>query len=1179
MIRICTSHRTEELIQALVANLTDERTRQGPFAPARVIVPNRNVETYLRLELCRRLGIAINLETVFLRRFLASIAETASPGARVADVGDVEGHLLALLHDETLLAQPDLADVRGYLASAEGDRDALDRRRCQLAAQLAQLFEEYAASRPDMLSAWAEGKRGANSHPAASWQRVLWRAIFASGGRLEGSPHKSLETLWAAAMQRRPAPLAGQSVHVFGLSYVASGYHRMLAELARATELLIYTLAPCEEKESDLRAAPELFPEDPFRLHEEPRLALRLWARPGRESLRLLAGLPGAAVDSRFPAPASPPASLLERVQEHIVRRRAPGRRAPLQAPDDSLRVLPCPSLRRELEVVAAEIWALARRDPSLRLCDVAVIVPDASKDLYLTQLPSVFRESCQLPHNVVDLPASAGHRAVQAIEALLQLPFTSLSRKDVLAVLTHPCVMARFPEATAETWSSLAAELGIVRGGERGDFHPGYPARDVFSWDQGLRRLALGAFIDGAPGDDVAPVRVGEEAYLPGPPIAPDDQARLGFGLLARSLLADARWAWRAEQPPQRPLADWLAFVRGLIECYVVLDQDDGGGQALVAELLRRLDRLGDSGLGATPVSYRVLAELVRAELASLPWGSGRYLASGVTVSSFVPMRAIPFRAVFVLGLGQGAFPRPATRHELDLRQGARRVGDVDRREQDLYMFLETLLSARDKVVLSYVARDEITGEELPASSVLLELGAVLGQGILDGAGIEQWFCRDKGRRPPLRRHDESPERRSVLPAAEAEHRARALGEHLRPQPFLPTPVTESIAELPPSWRTSVERVLGLPRACEVGWETQNGPVQVSLTTLWRFLVDPLQASARFRLGMRDDDDDGAADLEDEPFDLGNRERTILLSDTMTAALVAAQAPPSWAEVKASFQRKALATELAGSSPSGIFREAESQRQEEALALWQSQLAEVLGRGPMRLARLRLGPGGGGAAHDGALAFSASPRISLPPSGQDGVAIEMDVVGQSRVCAYFPDASATSLAFTWRARATELELAREDMRAFLDYVVLTAAGDDDRRAGHRSALFHRSKGQAEVRVTRFAPLERARAQAYLAGLCRELLATAADPGAWGLHPYLLPHEAVVASHVHGTIVAHEIRNLCDAYKRKNTGFSSVLGPLPDVLERYPVPSDEEAARMIEARFGLLFELTRGQDA
>ena len=46
--------------------------------------------------------------------------------------------------------------------------------------------------------------------------------------------------------------------------------------------------------------------------------------------------------------------------------------------------------------------------------------------------------------------------------------------------------------------------------------------------------------------------------------------------------------------------------------------------------------------------------------------------------------------------------------------------------------MFLETLLCARDRLVLSYLGRDEVTGEKRPPSAVLLELREILSSGYL---------------------------------------------------------------------------------------------------------------------------------------------------------------------------------------------------------------------------------------------------------------------------------------------------------------------------------------------------------------------------------------------------------------------------------------------------------------
>jgi len=46
-------------------------------------VPNRNVETYVRPGVAERLGIAANLETTYLRKLLARVAEQGERQRRV----------------------------------------------------------------------------------------------------------------------------------------------------------------------------------------------------------------------------------------------------------------------------------------------------------------------------------------------------------------------------------------------------------------------------------------------------------------------------------------------------------------------------------------------------------------------------------------------------------------------------------------------------------------------------------------------------------------------------------------------------------------------------------------------------------------------------------------------------------------------------------------------------------------------------------------------------------------------------------------------------------------------------------------------------------------------------------------------------------------------------------------
>ncbi|HEY0179203.1 MAG TPA: hypothetical protein VGC30_06170, partial [Dokdonella sp.] len=109
------------------------------------------------------------------------------------------------------------------------------------------------------------------------------------------------------------------------------------------------------------------------------------------------------------------------------------------------------------------------------------------------------------------------------------------------------------------------------------------------------------------------------------------------------------------------------------------------------------------------------------------------RFLGGGVSFGGMVPLRAIPFRVIAVLGLDDEAFPRrePASgvsRLEAELRV-ARRLGDRSVRDDDRYLFLQLLTAAEDALHLSYVGRDLRSGMPREPSAVLAELADVVAR------------------------------------------------------------------------------------------------------------------------------------------------------------------------------------------------------------------------------------------------------------------------------------------------------------------------------------------------------------------------------------------------------------------------------------------------------------------
>ena len=113
---------------------------------------------------------------------------------------------------------------------------------------------------------------------------------------------------------------------------------------------------------------------------------------------------------------------------------------------------------------------------------------------------------------------------------------------------------------------------------------------------------------------------------------------------------------------------------------------------------------------------------------------GRGDYLTGGVTVAALMPMRPIPFKVVYVLGLEEGRFPGNEPENRLDLRTRKRRIGDITSVERNRYLFLEILISVKQKLYLSYVSRDLQKDRDLQPCSVVHQLRRYVEQRILGG-------------------------------------------------------------------------------------------------------------------------------------------------------------------------------------------------------------------------------------------------------------------------------------------------------------------------------------------------------------------------------------------------------------------------------------------------------------
>lgn len=1078
MLSLTYSNRTEHLLDELAEALRQERAAFGLWEPIQLVVPHPNVKRYLLDGLGRSLGILANVKVDYLDGLWRKPLERMEPPIRLWNRHALQGAILSVLSATDALEAPDLAPLKRYLAG-----DGADLKLMQLAERAAGLLEDYSLTRPAWAAAWAAG-RSVSGAPAdlEAWQRGLWNRLVAA---TRTGPER-WTTLAGLLQDRRfeQVPLPPR-IHVFGLSYAAEVYHRAFEAAARRVDVHLYTLNPCQEFWDDLPterearreaqrlgAHPEAAEgEDPYALAAaaDP-LLLRRWGRPGRENVRLLNEISACDFQSAFPEPDR--STLLRRMQDALQHRIPcdPGE------PDASLRILACPNPAREAEVVASEIWQLMEAAPPgrpLRFSDIAVIVPpDGSlRTAYLDHLRTAFDATGRIPLVVVDDPAPALAALLDGAELLLELPLGHGSRRELLRALTHPAVAARFPDLEPEAWAPWAEAAGIIRGlGPEDLAGEAFVEPGFFHWEQGLERLALSTFL---PADQ----RWSGEGFERPSVQAGDAAATAAFVHQAATLVRRLRALRRLRATP----ATWAERLSDFLLGYLGGDEaSDAAARARLAQALQRLAALVPAGLTPPFLNVRQACELATQALAGIRGEAGGRPHQGVVVGSYAPMRALPFRAVFLMGLGEGQFPSPEERQPLDLRNAQRKAGDVGPAERDRYLFLEMALGARESLRLSYPTEDPVSREARLPSSLVLDLVQSVAPLTLDQLQEVHPRYRFDAAYFPV---SGTPALRSLAAPAPREAQARAAGEALagalpelgsRPWPGLPEPVRASLDTLLEPCPAPPARAL--PEA-----------LTLHLAHLRAWLECPVQGMARIRLQLRDEEED-PANLEEEVLGTPSLHRALLRREAFLRTVRGHQ------DLEAAYHEARQALLRAGQAAPGLFGRAEV---EEDLALLAQQVKALRGAA-VRL--VRFGPSL--SLREEADGVHPPLELSVPVQG---TALPVRLVG-----ALQPQAEGQSLFLLGRAGVKPKGGLSEGfrsrlLRAYLDHHLLAARSDTDLAHGALGLAGRDAEGKrpgAFRGTVSFAPLGPAAAQARLTAWLTELLETRT--------PGLLPIEAIL---------------------------------------------------------------------
>jgi exodeoxyribonuclease V gamma subunit len=738
----------------LLRDAVFEWLAQHPLAPWQedvFLVQSNAVAQWLKISLAQQRGICaasrMELPARFLWRSFRQVLGT------VPNVSPLDRHALVwrlMAHLPSCVCQPGFEILRDYLNHADPQWALF-----QLSQRLADLFDQYQVYRSDWLLQWAQGRD--NSVPAEQrWQPQLWRSLLKQlSGQEHANVRPELHLRFSQALQNGQAQnlsLAPRVV-VFGMSHLPLQTLQALTALSSQTQVLLAVPNPCRYHWSDilgattarqgsahlpLRGGVDLSIIAPADMHEHAHPLLAAWGRQAGDFIRQLDAFDDMRAQHNHPAlpkidlfdetTGLEKLSQLAQVQAHI-RDLTPLAEHPhltLDEADRSVVFHVAHSTQREVEVLHDQLLQLlADTSQGHRLSpkDIVVMVPDIHT--FATSIRAVFGQyppldARYIPFAIADTNPREHNPLVGAVQALLSLPTQRYAFTQLRDLLGVPAIAQRFglhaddlPQITA--WLQdvgLRWGLDLAQRAQQGFAACG----DQNTWSASMRRLLLG-YASGVQFEGIEPYA---------------DIGGLGAAIAGPvAMMIERLTLWHTVAQEGAEPERWAVMVRSLLEDCVA-PQDDTDRQTINAlhSALERWLHACEAAQFRGTVPLSIFGQTWLEHLVE-PNVSMQFLSGGVTFCTLVPMRAIPFEVVCLLGMNEDDFPRAAQRVDFDLMAMPHlaRAGDRSRFDDDRQLMLDALLSARRVLYTSWTGRSERDNSILAPSVLVAQWRDYLAQ------------------------------------------------------------------------------------------------------------------------------------------------------------------------------------------------------------------------------------------------------------------------------------------------------------------------------------------------------------------------------------------------------------------------------------------------------------------
>lgn len=760
MFTIYHSNKVDSL-KIILNHLMNSEPLTNPFEAEQILVQSPGMSQWLKMAIAEQQGIAANIDFPLPATFIWNQFVQLLPQVPERSAFNKEAMVWKIMHLlPGLLDRPEFADLAGYLVD-DGD----DSKRYQLAEKIADIFDGYLVYRPDWIAEWeVEGENStlevSNSESVANqvWQPILWKALYDYTLSLGHSKyHRAnlyqdfIETLASADVDTSHLP---KRLFVFGITALPPKYLEALKALGDHIDVHFFFCNPCQQYWGDIkdkktvakmatRSRRQYSAATPLPKLKETTAErnqhfdditgnnfLASMGKLGRDNLSLLSQLETEEFEAFIEDDKE---SLLHHIHSDILHLKEhqddlktenSEHKPCIEVDDDALLFHVCHSPMREVEVLHNQLLRMFEQDASLKPRDVIVMVADI--DTYSAAIQAVFGSASgerYIPFSISDRSSTQDSPILSVFMQILKLTQARCTASELLEILEVPAVSSRFDISESEFMvvKQWVSEVGI-RWGIDGKTSTRFdlPESTQNSWLYGLERLLLGYALSGS----VNLIDINDHLIAPYNEV--QGMAATVAGKLAKFIQSISSMLETFKT--QATAMQWQARINDVVELFFEPQLEDEMALKSIRETANHLLEQTMEAQYETPLSHTIVYQYIDTKLSNSRV-SQRFLAGQVNFCTLMPMRSIPFDVVCLLGMNDGVYPRSVPKEGFDLMRLDIRLGDRSRREDDRYLFLEALLSAKKQLHISYVGQSIQDNSEKVPSVLVAELRDYISQ------------------------------------------------------------------------------------------------------------------------------------------------------------------------------------------------------------------------------------------------------------------------------------------------------------------------------------------------------------------------------------------------------------------------------------------------------------------